>query len=212
VARRVLKPVPIAAGADVLTPDEIMAGRMPRNRSVMVYDDDHYYLGGVLAEHLVRAGFSVKLVTPSAMASAWTFMTMEQAFIQARLIELGIGIECNRVLRSIAADGAEFGCAYTGRPHRIEADSIVLVTARIPETSLHDALQNRAAEWPDTGLESVRLIGDDLAPATIAHAVYEGRRYAEQLGETIDPDRVPFKREVAGLAHGWSGSSPTIEN
>ena len=49
VARRVLKPVPIAADADVLTPDDIMAGTMPRNRNVLVYDDDHYYLGGVIA-------------------------------------------------------------------------------------------------------------------------------------------------------------------
>ena len=140
VARRVLKPVPIAADADVLTPDDIMAGTMPRNRNVLVYDDDHYYMGGVLAEHLARAGFTVTLATTSPMVSAWTFMTMEQAFIQARIIELGIGIECNRVLRSIERDGADFACAYTGRPHRIEAGSVVLVTARIPETSLHDTL------------------------------------------------------------------------
>ncbi len=200
VARRVLKPVPIAADADVLTPDDIMAGKMPSNRNVLVYDDDHYYMGGVLAEHLARAGFTVTLTTTSSMVSAWTFMTMEQAFIQARIIELGIGIECNRVLRAIGADGAEFACAYTGRPHKIEAGSVVLVTARLPETELHESLQARAAEWADGGLQSVTLIGDALAPATIAHAVYEGRRYAEQLGETIDPDKVAFKREVAGLA------------
>jgi dimethylamine/trimethylamine dehydrogenase len=50
---------------------------------------------------------------------------------------------------------------------------------------------------------SATLIGDALAPATIAHAVYEGRRYAETLGETVDPDAVPFRREVAGLAE-WN--------
>lgn len=200
VARRVLKPVQVAAGADVLTPDDILAGKMPSNRNVIVYDDDHYYMGGVLAEHLARAGFTVTLATPSAMVSAWTFMTMEQAFIQARIIEQGIGIECNRVLRAIERDGADFACAYTGRPHRIEAESVVLVTARLPDVGLHEALHARAAEWADGGLESVTLIGDALAPATIAHAVYEGRRYAEQLGEAADPDKVAFKREVAGLA------------
>jgi dimethylamine/trimethylamine dehydrogenase len=50
----------------------------------------------------------------------------------------------------------------------------------------------------------VTLIGDAMAPATIAHAVYEGRRYAEQLGELFDPDKVAFKREVAGLAADWN--------
>jgi len=199
VARRVLKPVPVAADADVLTPDDIMAGRMPRGRNILVYDDDHYYLGGVIAEHLARAGLTVTLATPSPMVSSWTFMTMEQAFIQARLIELDIGIECNRVLKSIARDRAEFGCAFTGRPHQLEADSIVLVTARLPQTMLHDELRSRKAEWLDAALESVTLIGDALAPATIAHAVYEGRRYAEQLGTEINPDVVPFRREVTGL-------------
>src|SRR5690606_8968265 len=110
------------------------------------------------------------------------------------------GIECNRVLRAVDRESAEFGCAYTGRPVRIEAESVVLVTARLPEASLHEALRARVAEWTDSGLDSVALIGDALAPATIAHAVYEGRRYAENLGEVNDPDKVAFKREVAGLA------------
>jgi dimethylamine/trimethylamine dehydrogenase len=200
VARRVLKPVAIADGAEVMTPDDIMAGRLPRSRSVLIYDDDHYYLGGVLAEHLSRAGYMVTLATTSPMVSAWTFMTMEQAFIQGRLIELGVIIECNRVLRSIERDCVQFSCAYTGRPHALEAGAVVLVTARLPETSLNDELMRRRVEWADAGLESATLIGDALAPATIAHAVYEGRRYAETLGETVDPDVVPFRREVAGLA------------
>ena len=42
--------------------------------------------------------------------------------------------------------------------------------------------------------------GDALAPATIAHAVYAGRRYAEDLdGAAVPMDEVPFKREIAEL-------------
>ena len=37
----------------VFTPDDLMAGRIPKGR-VVVFDDDHYYMGGVLAE-LLRA-------------------------------------------------------------------------------------------------------------------------------------------------------------
>ena len=43
-------------------------------------------------------------------------------------------------------------------------------------------------------------IGDALAPATIAHAVYAGRRYAEELdGPPVTGDEVPFRREIAEL-------------
>ena len=43
-------------------------------------------------------------------------------------------------------------------------------------------------------------IGDALAPATIAAAVYSGHRYARELDEVIDPDAVPFERELTELA------------
>ena len=42
---------------------------------------------------------------------------------------------------------------------------------------------------------------DALAPATIAHAVYAGRRYAEELdGPAETGDEVPLKREIVELA------------
>ena len=39
----------------------------------------------------------------------------------------------------------------------------------------------------------MRRIGDCFGPSIIAAAVYEGHRYARELGEDIDPDGVPFK-------------------
>jgi dimethylamine/trimethylamine dehydrogenase len=59
VARWHIQPIPIQAGADVLTPDDIMAGVRPSGTRVAVYDDDHYYLGGVVAELLRNEGFEV---------------------------------------------------------------------------------------------------------------------------------------------------------
>ena len=57
-----------------------------------------------------------------------------------------------------------------------------------------------ADDWHDAGIESVVTIGDALAPATIAHAVYAGRRYAEEFDCAPDTgDEVPFKRELTEL-------------
>ncbi|MEJ0046229.1 MAG: FAD-dependent oxidoreductase [Rhodospirillales bacterium] len=40
-------------GADIFTPDHIMSGRMPAG-PVLIFDDDHYYMGGVIAERCRR--------------------------------------------------------------------------------------------------------------------------------------------------------------
>jgi dimethylamine/trimethylamine dehydrogenase len=47
----------------------------------------------------------------------------------------------------------------------------------------------------------VRLIGDALSPGTIAAAVWDGRRYAEELDAAPGDDALPpFRREVVALA------------
>ena len=55
-----------------------------------MYDDDHYYMGGVLAELLAQNGCDVTLVTPAPLISYWSQFTLEQAKIQARLMKLGV--------------------------------------------------------------------------------------------------------------------------
>ena len=91
-------------------------------------------------------------------------------------------------------------CVYTGLTEEIEADAVMLVTSRASEDRLARELQARRADWSAAGIESVTAIGDALAPATIAHAVYAGRRYAEELdGPPVTGDEVPFRRELTEL-------------
>ena len=42
-------PIPIEAGAQVFSPSDIMNGLCPEGGKVVVFDDDHYYMGGVMA-------------------------------------------------------------------------------------------------------------------------------------------------------------------
>jgi dimethylamine/trimethylamine dehydrogenase len=176
-----------------------MAGLRPTGRSVLIYDDDHYVMANVLAELLVSEGYSVTYVTPVAEVATWTRNTMEQHRIQARLIELGVTIQPHRVLAAVDRDGVTLTCTFTGRQERRSAESVLLVTARLPETGLSDAVQARRDEWQAAGLRSVTLIGDALAPGTIAAATWSGRRYAEELDMPVSSDPVPFRREVAAL-------------
>ena len=200
VGRFHTRPIPIDGAAEVLTPDEIMAGRLPVGKRVLVWDDDHYYLGGVLAELLAQRGFETLYMTPAAEASTWTRNTLEQAFIQTRLLQLGVRIESFRAVTAIGAGEVETACVFTGARAQRAADAVVLVTARLPEQTLLNELLHLQAQWPDAGIETVDAIGDALAPATIAHAVYAGRRCAEELDGTPPAgDALPFRREITAL-------------
>ena len=187
-------------GVQVLTPDDLMAGTRPTGERVVLFDDDHYYMGGVLAELLVREGFAVTLVTPAARVSEWTTNTMEQERIQRRLLELGVTLMTSRTLVGADAGVARTACVYTSEVSEADCDALVLVTARLPEDGLFAALPGQADAWADAGLSSVRAVGDAWVPGTIAAAVWSGRRYAEDLDAPDRGDDVPFLREVVRLA------------
>jgi dimethylamine/trimethylamine dehydrogenase len=205
IGRRILAPIAVAPETVVLTPDDLMAGARPAGRSVLIFDDDHYYMGGVLAELLALEGFSVTVVTPAADVSNWMHMTMEQLRVQARLVELGVGILPHRLIVSAAPGEAVLASIFSGRPEPVAADAVVLVTARLPRNEVAIGLAEAREAWPDAGIKSVSTIGDALAPGIIAAAVFSGRRYAEELEAPPIGDAVPFRREVAALAP-WEGS------
>jgi dimethylamine/trimethylamine dehydrogenase len=193
VGRWHTRPIPISAEAEILTPDDLMAGTRPRGTNVVLFDDDHYYLGGVLAELLVSAGCSVDIVTSAPLVSAWTVNTMEQPRIHRRLIELGVGLRTQQVVSGVDAFSVVIEDAVTGDRQPMGVDTVVMVTGRTPNDSLATDLFEAAASWDDVGLRSVQAIGDAWVPSTIASAVWWGHRYAEEL-ET-DPEHVFFRRE-----------------
>jgi len=201
VARQHVVPMPIAPGARIYTPDDLMDGSLPSGR-VILFDDDHYYMGGVLAELLARQGAEVTLVTPSAYVSDWTNNTLEQIAIHPRLVEAGVEIVLNRGITEIHADHVLSNCVYTGRSQRFDCDAVVMVASRRENSRLFTGLKARQAEWADCGIRSVEIIGDANAPGPIAWATYAGHRYARELDGPDLGDALPFRREITELAAG----------
>lgn len=198
VARFHTTPLPIAEGAQVLGPDDLFAGRLPTGRKVVVYDDDHYYMGGVVAELLAQQGHDVSIVTTASQVSAWTNNTFEINRIQRRLIENGVDRVTDHAVVAVGAGGVRLRDVYAGRERDLDCDAVVMVTARLPKEELYLELVARR----DAGeLLSVRGIGDAWAPSTIAAAVWSGRRAAEEFDAVLPSnDVVPFRREVTQLA------------
>ncbi len=169
----------------VLTPDDIMAGRMPEGPT-LIFDDDHYYMGSVIAELLRGAGIPVTLVTPEDVVSSWGGNTYERWRIQQQLMELNVEITTGHGIRLFDGTEAILECTYTGREKRIATENIVMVSQRIPNDGLYQELQERMQLGGEGLPLSLRRIGDCDAPAIIAAAVHAGHRYARELDTTVD--------------------------
>ena len=69
-----------------------MAGRIPEGPT-LIYDDEHYYMGGAIAEKLLGPlGVPVVFATPETTISAWGERTVEQYLVHKRLIDKGAKI------------------------------------------------------------------------------------------------------------------------
>ncbi len=198
IARRHVVAIPDDNSVAVYTPDDLMSGTQVSGK-VVIYDDDHYYMGGVIAELLVQQGASVTLITPAAYVSEWTGNTLEQATIHSKLVGLGVDIVLNRGIEKIEKGQVINTCVYSGQEQRMDADAIVMVGARIGNDALWLELSAREDEWQAHGISSIKLIGDAQSPAPIAWATYAGHRYARELDAPEIGDALPFRREVAQL-------------
>ena len=178
--------IDITVGAKVFSPDDIMAG-IELKGPVVVFDDDHFYMGGAISEKLRRDGCEVTLVTPAAEVSSWTHNTLDQHAVQKQLMELGVRIVTTHNLTVIRSNAVDLSCVYTGTSKTLDCSATVLVTMRQPVDDLWQA-------YPD-----LIRIGDVLSPSTIAAAVYSGHLFARELGDS-NVGNVPFRRELINLS------------
>jgi dimethylamine/trimethylamine dehydrogenase len=181
----------------VFTPDDLMDGA-PVVGPVAVFDDDHYYLGAVLAEKLRLTGLRVTLVTPADRVSAWTVNTLEQHTIQKRLLELGVEVFVNRNIVEFSGSEILLECTYTGRQTAIQAAAVVTATSRLPNDEVALSLDAMPEAVDAARIVSIASIGDCHAPSTIAAAVYAGHRYAREF-DRPPADEVAFQRELTDI-------------
>lgn len=198
-------PLDFLSAGPLISPDAILsegAEAVPSDGPVVVFDDDCFYMGSVLAELLARRGCMVTFVTPESQVSPWSRNTLEQARIQKRLIDLGVEIVTAMALAGRTKDQLELSCVYSGRIRPVDCATLVPVTARLPDETLWLELKAREAEWADAGIKTITRLGDCLAPGQIAAAVYSGHQYARTYQEQVDKDRVPFMREDIARLYG----------
>lgn len=203
-----------ASAPEQLTPEQVLAGKKPIGKRVVILNADTYFMAPSLAEKLATAGHEVTVVSGVHLANYMHF-TLEYPNMMRRMHELHIEeigdhfcsrIEKNRLeIYNIWGDGSRRTYRGPGvaprdanTTHRwIEFDSLVLVTGRHSDDTLHRELKARESEWEANGIKSVYLIGDAEAPRLIADATFTGQRLAREIEEANAQFPLPYKREVA---------------
>ncbi len=206
IGRTLRKPIRGFDSQNVFNPDDIMesGGLPPKLREhtrsgtratalqkIVIYDDDHYYMGGVLAELLATQGCQVSLVTPAPFVSYWSQFTLEQERIQHKLTTLGVKIYSRTVLSEIEYECIKLTDTVSGNQIELQRDGVILISDRISNDSLYYELKPALEE---KRIHSLRVIGDAEAPNIIAQAVFSGHLAAREFEEE-KIEGTPFKVE-----------------
>lgn len=178
---------------EILTPDDIMDGKLPKG-PVLVYDEDGYYMGGVIAERLKDAGLEVTLATPSDQISQWAGKTAERWRVRTHLMKMGVKTIVSHSLTTFDGKTANLACEYSKAALPLPVSSVVMVTQRTPNDGLYRDILAKVDGKIDELPFTLKRIGDCEAPAIIAAAIYAGHKYARELDTVVDLDE-PMKHD-----------------
>lgn len=184
-----LDPIKGLENIQILTPDDFQdSASLPT--SVLVYDDDHDYIGSVVAEHLARKGCRVVFVTPLDQLSAWTAQKLERDRIVERLHGLKVEMHVNCKITEVTSGAIHTRIGITSEARRFDVDALLLVTTKIPKAQLLEDLQALGMDS-----EVIQVIGDGRAPGTLQAAIYSG--HAAAMESITGISHQIFKRDKA---------------
>jgi len=178
----------------VFSIERVLKGDMPKNDTskchVIIYDDDHYYMGAAIALKLRDENIAVTLITPEGRVGSWSYFTQEQYGSMIALLEAGVKVVTNQGLTRWNGSAATIQCVFSEVECTVAADYLIPITAKLPNDDLWLELQSKQDEFHEKGGLSMQLIGDGSTPGLIAAAVYSGHKAARELGLTAaDKDK-----------------------
>ena len=200
VGRSRRKPVQGLESLQVLTPEEAIKQSPNLSGPIVVYDDEQGYLAGVIADHLSFDEHEVIFITPASVVSPWTESTLEQKRIQKALLVSGVNVICNKTIDKAEGSNLNLKCVFTGEISLLKCSSLVMVTERIPNTTLYDQLVEQENTTEQGEAKHIQLIGDAESPGLIADAVFLGHLAAQSFEEPEQEiQKAMFMREMPSL-------------
>ena len=201
-----------ASLAHCLTPEQVMAGK-PVGERVVVIDGDSHFTGLAMAELLADQGKQVTVVTDAGYVAEYGAYTMELGNNKRMMYEKKIAEFTNHwaervepgklTLFYLYRDSADFYDLGNGRFGRREGtetfdvacDSLVLVSARVPNSGLYKELKARASEWPENDIQAIYRVGDCVAPQQLNNVMFGAHRLAREFDSPHPETPLPWVRE-----------------
>ena len=209
------KPVPgiDASLPHICTPEQVMAGKEVGGR-VLVLDGDGYFTGVSMAELVADQGKKVVIITSLGSVGPYTDFTLEAPNLHRMMYEKGIHEHTAHWVESVEPGVAtvyylyrdgykrEAGPVKGKLPRRagtdvlkLEYDSIIVASGRVPNAELYGELKKRKPEWEENEIQAIYQAGDCYAPRLMADAIFDGHRIAREF-ESPNPQLAqPWIRE-----------------
>lgn len=210
------RPIPgvDASKPNVLTPEQVSAGKPVPGQKVVVLDGDGHFTGISMAEIMADQGKSVTLVTNMHDILEYSKFTMEMPNNKRLMFEKHITYMTNHwghALRDGVLDlfylykdtaglyevaPGQWGRRFSDKVVSIDCDALIICSSRVPETGVYTELLARKNEWSRNGIDAVYRVGDSVHPRHAMDAIFDGHRLGRELGRSPDPQRpLPFIRE-----------------
>ena len=185
-------PIKSCHGPSVLSPEDVLSGSEIKG-PVVIFDDEHYFMGGALAERLVNQGYETTLCTTAPEPCVWTQWTDEHHLVAPHLYTLGVRIMVSHNLLNFDGNAVELKFLYSSKTTSLDCGTLIPITARKSNDSIYFELLNKLVLSDEAIIPTVTRIGDCLAPGLTADAVYSGHKFARELG--IENAMRPVNRE-----------------
>jgi NADPH-dependent 2,4-dienoyl-CoA reductase/sulfur reductase-like enzyme len=164
--------VPVAAGAHVVTAEDVLLGRAKPGRRVLVVDYDGHMRGPGAAEHLADRGHEVEVATRFFSVGEDVDPRLKTS-VYTRFYQKGVRMTPLSVVQEVGAGWVRLTNTLTSQERTAEVDTVVTALGGRAENALEAALGGRGFD--------VHVVGDALAPRTIHDAILTATRAARRL-------------------------------
>jgi dimethylamine/trimethylamine dehydrogenase len=203
----------------ICTPEQVFAGKEVGQR-VLILDADGYFTGVSMAEMMADMGKEVNLITSLGSVAPYTHFTLEAPNLHRMMYEKGIHEKtlhwAEKIEEGVATlyylyrDGykRDAGPTLGKMPRRagtdvvkMEFDTLIAVTGRVPDDKLFRELKARKSEWAENDITGIYAAGDCYAPGLLADAIFSGHRIAREFESSNPQHAQPWIRERQVWGH-----------
>ncbi len=143
--------------------EDVLSRNLRPGARVVIVDDLADWRGTGTAWFLAERGHEVTLISSWPMVGYAIQRTAGDWELRGQLARLGVRWQTEAVVTAWDDEGAHVRSYLDGAERVVPADTLVLATTNVPETSVAD------------GLPAARVVGDALAARLAVHAIYDGR-------------------------------------